>query len=228
MQHKGISTNLAEDISNQEIIMETTCAETVLFESSETVGVEEMPAEPESEKLKKANIIIAKLQKSQRTLIKHVRKLTYENAKLTAEVNNQKQIKNLTKILNTDQMEVLRKKSGRVGKWSNDTVKKALRFKLSAGVSGYQELLNQGIPLPSQRTLRRRCEHLDFKPGIYDQIFHILQDKVLKFSDDREKDCVLAIDEMSIMEGEQIDHSTMSTFGLSTLPDKNGKLLKNI
>ncbi|KMQ88103.1 vam6 vps39-like protein [Lasius niger] len=108
-------------------------------------------------------------------------------------------------------------------KWSNNTIRKALRLKLPCGTSGYQELLAQGIPLPNERTLRRRSENIDFKLGICEQIFDILKQRVSQFTDDREKDCMLAVDEMSIMPGEQIDQSMMSHIGLSTLPDTFGK-----
>lgn len=97
-------------------------------------------------------------------------------------------------------------------------------MKLSCGNSGYKEILRQGIPLPSERTLRRRLEGMDFKPGVSDKIFEILSERVSLFTDDREKDCMLTLDEMSISGGEQIDLSTKSYIGLSTVSDKNGKL----
>lgn len=99
-------------------------------------------------------------------------------------------------------------------------------MKLSCGSSGFQELLDQGIPLPAERTLRRRCEGLEFQPGICDQVFEILQQRVSQFTDDREKDCMIALDEMSITPGNQVDHGTMSYTGLSTLPDNFGKGIK--
>lgn len=93
-------------------------------------------------------------------------------------------------------------------------------MKLSYGSSGYRELLDQGIPLPAERTLRKRCENIDFQPGICEQVFDMLKQRVSEFTDNREKDCTLAVNEMSIMAGEQIDQNTNSHFGLSTLPDK--------
>lgn len=55
-------------------------------------------------------------------------------------------------------------------------------------------------------------------------MFDILSERISLFTDDRERDCMLTLDEMSITEGEQIDLSTMSYIGLSTLSDRNGKL----
>lgn len=45
-------------------------------------------------------------------------------------------------------------------KWSNNTITKVLRLKFSCGGSGYEELLKQGHPLPSERTLKRRLQNL--------------------------------------------------------------------
>lgn len=169
-------------------------------------------------KLQQANKIITKLDKSRRILMKRLNRKT----KLTEEMYHLS--KNIRKILNDDQIETLCRPSERCGRWSNDTLKKALRLKLSCGSSGYKEILCQGIPLPSERTLRRRLEGMDFQPGISEQMFDILSERISLFTDDRERDCMLTLDEMSITEGEQIDLSTMSYIGLSTLSDRNGKL----
>lgn len=172
--------------------------------------------------LQKANVIIKKLDKSKGILMKRVKRLIHEKRKLTAENQILKQTKNFKGILNNDQVKALSLQSVRGHKWSTNTIKKALRLKLACGSSGYQELIYQGIPLPSQRTLRRRLQDIDFKPGVCEQIFDMIKQHVSQLTDDREKDCMLAIDEMSIMAGEQIDQSTMSHFGLSTLPDTLG------
>lgn len=173
-------------------------------------------------KLQQANKIINKLDKSKRILMKRIKRLIYEKKQLSIENQLLKQTRNLRKIFNNDQFKAVNLRSIRGHKWSNNTITKALRFKLSCGSSGYQEILNQGIPLPSERTLRRRLEGIDFKPGICDKIFDMIKQQVSQMMDDREKDCMLAIDEMSIMAGEQIDQSTMSHVGLSTLPDTFG------
>lgn len=87
-------------------------------------------------------------------------------------IENQNLIQtNFKKILNKDQIKALNMQS--VWKWSDNTIKKALRLKLSYGSSGYQELLAQGIPLPNERTLRRRLENVDFKPGIWTNFWYI-------------------------------------------------------
>ncbi|XP_071577512.1 uncharacterized protein [Temnothorax nylanderi] len=173
-------------------------------------------------KVLRASKIINKLTKSKGMLVKRVRRLTCEKEKLIKEMCHLKQSKNLEQVFNDDQINTLCRPRGRVGRWSNDTIRKALRLKLSCGSSGYNEILKQNIPLPSERTLRRRLEGIDFEPGVGDQMFDILRERVSQFTDDRERDCMLALDEMSITAGEQSDQSTMTRIGLSTLPDRSG------
>lgn len=179
--------------------------------------------------MSRAKLLIGKLQRSRMSLRKSVYRLKDRNKKLTKRIRYLETVNNVTKIWNRDQMKALHvKKSARNHKWCSETIRKALRLRLSAGVAGYQELLDQGIPLPTIRTLRRRCEHLKCEPGICEEIFDTLREQVSQFRDDRERDCMLALDEMSIMEGTQPDQSTMSHFGLSTLPNKHGKVMQNI
>lgn len=173
-------------------------------------------------KLKKANMMIFKLNKSKIILRKHRRKLIDQNKEQAEQIRTLIANKNFNNILNDDQIVALNRQYRRGCRWSNNTIIKALRLKMSSGSSGYRELLNQNIPLPSERTLRRKLENINFEPGICDEIFHALQQQTLQFTDDREKDCMLAIDEMSITAGEQIDQFTKCSIGLSTLPDKFG------
>ncbi|XP_018407689.1 PREDICTED: uncharacterized protein LOC108783587 [Cyphomyrmex costatus] len=177
-------------------------------------------------KLKKANAIILKLDKSKTLLKRNARKLMDENKKLAQKIRILQTSKNIDirKILNDDQVTALNEQNPRSLKWSNNTIIKALRLKMSCGSTGYTELLNQNIPLPSERTLRRKLENIKFETGVCNDIFDILQ-QVLQFTDNRERDCVLVMDEMSIAAGEQVDPSTKCSFGLSTLPDKHGGLI---
>lgn len=110
-------------------------------------------------------------------------------------------------------------------RWSKKAIKKALRIKFSSTNSGYQKLIKQNIPLPSTRTLRQSLEGVNFIPGILDDIFDAMKDKVQQFADQRQRDCMLGIDEMSLTPGEQPDPCTNSTVGSSTIPNSNGKSL---
>jgi len=62
--------------------------------------------------------------------------------------------------------------------------------------------MNQGIPLPTERILKKRLENIDFKSGISKEIFDMIKQRLSQVTNDREKDCMLAIDKMSIMAGE--------------------------
>jgi hypothetical protein len=66
--------------------------------------------------------------------------------------------KSVKKLFNGDQLLALERKSNRGSKWSIDTIQKGLRTKFVCGARGYSELLEQGMPLPSLRTLRRSLE----------------------------------------------------------------------
>ncbi|KYQ58851.1 hypothetical protein ALC60_02148, partial [Trachymyrmex zeteki] len=81
----------------------------------------------------------------------------------------------LNKIFNDDQIQALSSSNSRKVKWSNNTTMKALRLKFLCGSNGYQELLKQQIPFPSERTLRRRKENVNFQEGILYDVFDILQ-----------------------------------------------------
>lgn len=62
--------------------------------------------------------------------------------------------------------------------WSNATVQKALQLKFTCGKVGYETLLEQGQPLPSLVTLRRRLQVIEFEPGVLPSVFQLLTEKV--------------------------------------------------
>lgn len=168
--------------------------------------------------------IIKKSQRYRSTLIKYIRKLNEEKTKGAKLLQKyEKNTKNAFKdIFNEDQILVLHKLAKKQ-KWSSDTIKKALRLRLACGSSGYQEILKQNIPFPSERTLRRRVELMDFKEGICNDVFTMLADQIHIFKNERDKDCMIALDEMCITSGLQFDQSTQSYCGYTTLPDNKSK-----
>lgn len=125
-------------------------------------------------------------------------------------------------LFNDDHIKVLIRQSSRGRLWSNDTIKKALKLKFFCGSSGYQELRKQKIPLPSERTLRRKLESIQFEEGICDDIFKLLEDKVALFKDAKERDCMLVLDEMAIAPGQQFDSSIQSYCGIASFRTRNG------
>ena len=57
------------------------------------------------------------------------------------------------------------------------TVQKALQLKFRCG-GGYQALLDQGLPYPSESTLNRRMSCVNFQSGILDDVFEMMKIKV--------------------------------------------------
>lgn len=76
-------------------------------------------------------------------------------------------------------MKALERKSTKGMAWSSDTVKKALQLRFSCGLTGYEVILNQGLPYPSSRTLRRRVQAVKFTSGILDSVLEFMQVKVM-------------------------------------------------
>lgn len=141
-------------------------------------------------------------------------------------VNKTKLQSIITKIFTSDQIRALVSISTRSSKWSKETIKKAIRLRLACGVNGYKELLQQCIPLPSVRTLQQNLETFHFEEGICEEIFDILEKKVNTFEDERDKDAMIAMDEMSINSGIQFDASTRSFCGHSSLRNSKGDIGK--
>ena len=131
----------------------------------------------------------------------------------------------LQKLFNKDQLLALKKKqdkkSTKFMKWSNETITNALKLKFSCGNNGYKELLQQGFPLPSIRTLQRRLQNLKFDSGVLYEVFEFLKIKVEAF-ELHERDCVLVLDEMAITPGNVFDTSLNKYFEDVTLPEHTG------
>ncbi|XP_018406579.1 PREDICTED: uncharacterized protein LOC108782723 isoform X1 [Cyphomyrmex costatus] len=175
-----------------------------------------------NKKIEMANIIIHKNNKTKRNLLKRLQQLkNCTNNKSQRELTTPLAADLLYMVFNDDQIEYLKAthEKRRLYKWTDETIKKAVRLKHACGDNGYNELLKQHIPLPSPRTLRRRLESITFKDGICDDILELLKEKVLKFPDERDTDCMLCVDEISLTPGEQIDPSTNRTIGYATIPD---------
>ncbi|XP_053686871.1 uncharacterized protein LOC128736413 [Sabethes cyaneus] len=121
----------------------------------------------------------------------------------------------LNSTFNTDQVEVLLGKTEKVHKWSDDTITEGLRTKFRRGQRGYEHE-RQKYPLPSQRTLQRRMEMLQFKPGVIDDIFELLKTKLASMPElDREAGIIF--DEMSLVEDKRFNGSSHYV-GKVTLP----------
>ena len=180
-------------------------------------------AEKESEinqkKLTEADKIIKRNEKL-RIRMKRSHQSTYK--KLKRKINNL-ETKHATfsqhfeKIFTPDQVDLITKKYKKIPEWHNDSLKKAFKYKFACGISGYEEIITSGIPLPCNRTLTRQLEGWRFKAGILNKVFEFLEAKVPAFSDQRDKDCVIVIDEVAITSGKIYDPADGSFLGYVTL-----------
>lgn len=132
---------------------------------------------------------------------------------LRQKISNNKYKKAL-EIFNEDQIEALCTKSRRGKNWLNETVQRVFQLKFVCGSNGYEEVLCQGLPFPSIRTLQRRLENLKFEPGISEKMFDFLKYKKSYFHK-----CGLVFDEMTITLRKCYDPSTGEIIGDITFPN---------
>lgn len=85
---------------------------------------------------------------------------------------------NFKNIFNADQQYFITYDKQRGSSWSTNTMNKALRLYVACGRKGYEEMLRQKMPYPSIRTIQYRIQGLQFKPGIFKDIFELLKIKV--------------------------------------------------
>ncbi|KYN29945.1 hypothetical protein ALC57_00597, partial [Trachymyrmex cornetzi] len=116
----------------------------------------------------------------------------------------------IRQLFNEDRIEFLTKKYKKVIKWCDATLVKAYHLKFACGLSGYKELLHQGFPLPSIRTLNRTLEKLKFRKKIL-SVYELLRIKVSQFSNSKDKDYVIILDEISISPDVFLDTSTFTS-----------------
>lgn len=101
------------------------------------------------------NRIIRKSYKCGKILKKRLRQLREENR-----IYDKLKIK-LREIFNEDQIRALTNQGVSCREWSDETIKRAIRLRLTCGSVGYQQILDQNIPLPSERTLRRKMNNVE-------------------------------------------------------------------
>lgn len=128
-------------------------------------------------------------------------------------------------IFNADQIAALQRrtisKSTKFLKWSDATISRALRLKFTCGSDGYEELLKQNIPLPSEKTLQRRLQSIKFEPGTLNQVFEFLKVKIDCFNNN-ERDCCMILEEMEIVPETTYDSKSDKYYGEITLPQYSG------
>lgn len=85
--------------------------------------------------------IIKKLQFNLYRVNKRYKMISLRLRRLEEQMKNDKYRKVLKEIFKDDQINALLKRTQRTKYWSNETIKNALRFRLTCGTSGYEELL---------------------------------------------------------------------------------------
>ena len=84
-------------------------------------------------------------------------------------------------------------------KWSPQTIRDALIFKMKMGTRAYSEFV-QKVPIyPSARTLQQSVQHMKFDSGILYDILHAVKDEISSLPPGY-RTCVIGGDEMAIQE----------------------------
>ena len=223
---RSLSTeNITSDYSDTELFNEEKSLSSLQNEFSANISDSDI-----NEKFKKLEKMYLKSEKLRRLMKtnhkKKERALKNRIKQLQAKVciieNNPKCV---SKLFNVEQLALLNKQYKRMPKWCDNILVKAYQLKFACGVSGYKELLKQGFPLPSLRTLRNKLENWKFKSGDTNEVFEFLKIKVSQFKSSLDKDCLLVIDEISITPGACYDNATGSYIGYVTLPGHDSSVL---
>ena len=158
----------------------------------------------------------------------HINALTKKIQSLEAELKNLKKSSGLElvgKLFRPDQLMNSKSNSPQSFRYSNETIKDCLKIRLGCGISGYEMLRQLGYPFPSNRTLLRRVQHINFEGGILHDVFKMLHIKI-KTMPEPEKFCTLTFDETELKQAIEYDLRSDSFLGHSTLPNSEGDAVK--
>ncbi|XP_029829876.3 peroxynitrite isomerase THAP4 [Ixodes scapularis] len=118
----------------------------------------------------------------------------------------------ISRIFAPDQIRALEKGTMRGSSWSDATLQKALAAKVVCGSKGYEHIKENLVPLPAPRTLQQQMEHIKLFPGVLDEVFAALKQKVESVRPEERQACLL-MDEMQIAPGLDYDASIASIIG---------------
>lgn len=108
---------------------------------------------------------IRRAMRKNHTLIQ--RKYRNQIKQLRDELNMQKMTTTgFKKTLNINQLKMMNGEFKKMPKWGDAALVRAYQLREKCGLSGYRELLKQGYPLPSTRTLCHRKKNLKFTDGV--------------------------------------------------------------
>lgn len=118
---------------------------------------------------------------------------------------NEKLTNDFFTVFSNNQIKYASGQLKRMPKWCDKALIQGYKLKFTCGYSGYRELLNESFPLPSLRTLNEKLDGWKFTSDISDEIFQFLQLKISTFKSDKDKDCLIVLDEISITSGIEYD-----------------------
>ncbi|XP_049512364.1 dentin sialophosphoprotein isoform X2 [Dermacentor silvarum] len=119
-------------------------------------------------------------------------------------------------FLAPDQLDGMGKSSMRGTKWTDGTIRKALKVRLSCGSRGYNVVKEIIAPLPTERTLQRHLEHLRSSPGALHELMRSLSDEVNHVEDSEGHTALM--DDVQLMPGVPLDLTTGAILGIPTVP----------
>ena len=128
---------------------------------------------------------------------------------------------NVRSRLKEDQLAALCRKSTRGMKWQVSTVRDAIVFKMKMGSKAYSEFVKKVPIYPSERTLQRAVEHMDFDSGTLYDVFHAVKDDIAALPLEQ-RVCVIGGDEMAIEEAEIYDPGSKKMIGKATFGPHTG------
>ncbi|XP_075530384.1 uncharacterized protein LOC142563677 [Dermacentor variabilis] len=122
-------------------------------------------------------------------------------------------------FLAPDQLDGMGKASMRGTKWTDGTIRKALKVRLACGSRGYSVVKEIVAPLPTERTLQRHLEQLRSSPGALQELLRTLSDEVNHVQD--HEDHTAFMDEVQLppapRQAAALDLTTGSILGIPTL-----------
>ncbi|XP_061701281.1 uncharacterized protein LOC133514048 isoform X3 [Syngnathoides biaculeatus] len=204
----SVSDNNMADIIKAEVAAQDVVNPVPAVPAPPTITIVPLNPDDQIRKLQAQNLILQ-------------RKLRYEQ-RLRRSIANERSVmqEKMMMVFNNNQLENMSKKSSCSFKWSMDTYRKALKLRNACGKTGYDELLRQGYPLPSLRSLRRK-DVVSMESQI--------QEETLKTSstNDNERDCSVALDETAIVSDCQNDKSSCS-FREDATPGSSATLTQTV
>jgi len=99
----------------------------------------------------------------------------------------------LGEVFNEDQIRVLTNPKMNCREWSDETVKRAIQLRRACGSVGYQQILEQHIPFPCERTLRRKIHNVELDKDTehittkYLTTEHITTEEAINLFDNKEE-----------------------------------------